>query len=131
MNARYISTEPGPGGMDWQHDHLNGMAVGGGDPGKVVAITLLQHPTLAVIADGKDDENMEFIAAAREGWPWAIAEFQHANAEVKRLRKLLDAAVPFVDSVRRTCEAEGNTLAAKGPRSLLREIRAALKEGEA
>lgn len=84
MNARYVSTEPGPGGMNWKHDHLCGMAFSKGEPTKVIAITLLQHPMLAVVADSKYDENMEFIAAARDALPYWLNE-------VKRLREFWEA----------------------------------------
>lgn len=75
MNAWCVSTsprEPEMGVLSTQEDY-----------GAVVAITLLQAPRLACVADRKWDNNAEFIAHARTDIPRLIAE-------VRDLRKQLD-----------------------------------------
>lgn len=40
--------------------------------------------------DNHPQENMEFIATARDGWPHAIKRALEAEAEVERLKKILE-----------------------------------------
>jgi hypothetical protein len=81
MNALYVGTHQGSQ-MDksWSRDNKPGLEAGGNHqepPGRVIAITLLQQPHLADVADEKWDENTLFIAHAREDIPKLIAEIRH------------------------------------------------------
>ncbi|MFJ2033576.1 hypothetical protein [Streptosporangium sp. NPDC087985] len=73
MNLVAISTVPDTGhGERWpDFDHR-----------EIVAATLIQHPRYVDVADGRWDENAQFIADARQDIPRLIAE-------IKRLRQLL------------------------------------------
>lgn len=108
MNARYVSTEPGPTMRrvklsdgehvidvgKWTHDGAQGMADGNKDQAqsdKVVAVTLLQAPRLA--DPDQCDENTELIAALRNAAPRLLAELAELRAENARLRGERDAAL--------------------------------------
>ncbi len=93
MNACYISTKPGSGGT-FRHDGGQGMAPGTCDAGSVVAITLLQSPLLANVADEKWDENTEFIAHAWADVRDLSRELRVAWAEIKRLQRLVPKPKP-------------------------------------
>ncbi|WP_329089577.1 hypothetical protein [Streptosporangium sp. NBC_01469] len=73
MSLVAISTVPDTGhGERWpDFDHH-----------EIVAATLIQHPRYVGVADGRWDENAQFIANARQDIPRLIAE-------IKRLRQLL------------------------------------------
>jgi hypothetical protein len=73
MNARYVGLEP----CKFRHDERCGMGADCDAPENVIAITLLQHPALA-LAD-ENDENTLFIAHA-----WT--DIGNLVAEVRRLR---------------------------------------------
>ena len=79
QGARYVSTEAGPGGYDWRHDGATNLDVDdpGVDTDRVIAITLLQSPTLAT--PDECDGNTEFIAHAP-------TDIDALLAEVERLR---------------------------------------------
>jgi hypothetical protein len=79
MNATFVSTEPPA-----EHEDP-GRGLGEGFPeqvpsGTVVAITLLQHPGLAVVRDERWDGNARFIAAARTYLPRLVAEVERLQA---------------------------------------------------
>jgi|GEM_PF-1330345 len=57
---------------------------------KVVAITLLQSPRVADVADGRWEENAGFIAHAREDVPWLLSLIREREEENRRLRERLD-----------------------------------------
>lgn len=59
---------------------------------KVVAITLLQSPRVADVADGRWEENAGFIAHAREDVPWLLSLLREREEEIRRLRTLLERA---------------------------------------
>lgn len=84
MNASYVSTKPDPDGL-FIHDGDRGMAPGECDDASVVAITLLQSPRLAGVADEKWDENTEFIAHSREDIPWLIQQLRQLQGQIDRL----------------------------------------------
>jgi len=80
-NGLYVSPTPGQGIME--HDNRRGLSDGDPkqvDPSTVVAITLLQAPTLC--GPPAYEENTEFIAHARSDVPRLIEE-------IRRLKKLL------------------------------------------
>lgn len=96
MNARYVSTEPGPTVRrvklpdgehvidvgKWTHDGAQGMADGNEDQAqsdKVVAVTLLQAPRLA--DPDQCDENTELIAVLRNAAPRLLADLRAARSE--------------------------------------------------
>jgi len=58
---------------------------------KVVAITLLQSPRVADVADGRWEENAGFIAHAREDVPWLLSLLREREEENRRLREALAA----------------------------------------
>lgn len=68
MNARYVSTIPGP----FEHDQEQSMVGPSLIQESVVAITLLQSPGLACHASEKWDEDAAFIAASREAVPTLV-----------------------------------------------------------
>jgi hypothetical protein len=79
MNARFVSTEEGPG---FRHDGKRGLDEdnkSSEEPESVIAITLLQSPHLAT--SGQCDENATFIAASRTAMP----ELLRLVREAKRL----------------------------------------------
>ncbi|MEU9276020.1 hypothetical protein AB0D87_31405 [Streptomyces sp. NPDC048342] len=78
MNLRAVSTVADTGrGERWpDFDH-----------GELIAATLVQEPRYVDCADERWDENAAFIAMARDAVPRLVEE-------VRRLRKLLAAAVP-------------------------------------
>lgn len=68
MNARYVSTDPGP----FEHDNKTSLDAHDPDLDVVkscVAITLLQAPSLAIHDAGCWDEDAQFIATARTAVP--------------------------------------------------------------
>ena len=75
MSALYVSTVPGP----FAHDQKRSMEEPSDIYEDVVAITLLQSPRLADIADAKWNENAHYIAAVS---PDVVLEL---IAEVRRL----------------------------------------------
>jgi len=80
MNARYVGTNS----RGWpRHDQQVGM--NGERAEETIAITLLQYPRVADVADERWDENADFIAHAREDIPKLIAE-------VERLKQAEDDA---------------------------------------
>ncbi len=74
-----------------------------------------------------DDEWLaKWVCAAREGWPWAIAE-------VKRLRELLEKAEPYVRVIASLQNEHGDEEAEGQAMAMARAIRGAvpaLEEGE-
>ena len=99
MNAMYVSTRPGP----FEHDNRRGMdpTAPDHDASHVVAITLLQTPLLADVADAKWDENTEFIAHAREDVPWLLSLLREREEQARQLgvqmERYLDALVEIRD----------------------------------
>ncbi|NPV52184.1 MAG: hypothetical protein HPY71_01520 [Firmicutes bacterium] len=85
MCAIYITTIPG----EYEHDQRRGMAAGEDeqvDPGKVIAITLLQSPPLAISEDDKWEENARFIVEAHNGgWEEAVNRALAAEALAQEL----------------------------------------------
>lgn len=83
MNARFVSTEPGPRGPSLHHDGDNNMDFRNAviDHEKVLAITLLQSPPLAT--NDAFDELTIFFAAARADIPALIAEVERLNQVVR------------------------------------------------
>ncbi|MGY4982887.1 hypothetical protein ACWCYL_38065 [Streptomyces sp. 900105755] len=78
MNLRAVSTVADTGRQErWP----------GFDHGELIAATLVQEPRYVDCADERWDENAAFIAMAREAVPRLVKE-------VRRLRRLLAAAVP-------------------------------------
>ena len=58
------------------------------DGAEIVAATIVQNPcAYAVVADGKWDQNADFIAHAREDVPSLVAE-------IRRLRQLVEGGQP-------------------------------------
>lgn len=91
MNARYVSTLPG----EFRHDHKRSMAPDECDETAVVAITLLQTPGLAAVADDRWDENTEFIAHAREDIPALISALRAEREKTKRLTEALEEQITY------------------------------------
>lgn len=84
-NALYVSSQPenlqvdpGRGLAEEFPEHVN--------PGVVVAITLLQNPRLADVADERWDENSQFIAASRSYVPKLILEVRRLRGELAQMR---------------------------------------------
>lgn len=67
---------------------------------KVVAITLLQSPRVADVADGRWEENAGFIAHAREDVPWLLSLLREREEEVRALRHLLNEIECGTDDIR-------------------------------
>ena len=83
--AVYVSTQP----PDEHFDEGRGLAAGWPEqvaPAHVVAITLLQNPSLANVGDERWDENARFIAAARTYLPQLAAEVIRLRAELSARR---------------------------------------------
>jgi len=84
MNARYVSTEPGPelyGNETMVHDGRRGMDYAHCDCGKVVCITLLQSPRLADVDDARWDDNTIFIAESHNAFPKLLDAIDALEAE--------------------------------------------------
>lgn len=60
------------------------------DRGRVVALTLLQVPDFAAVADNRWFENAQFIAAAHNHWPQISAYIQGLEAGAASLREALE-----------------------------------------
>lgn len=96
MNARFVSTEEGPG---FRHDGKRGLDENNKsseEPESVIAITLLQSPHLAT--SGQCDENAAFIAASRTAMP-------------ELLRLVREARTLFTRNMLELSEAEADQLA--------------------
>jgi len=97
MNARYVGLSPSPNYLpdhEWEHDHRQGLAFGNEeqeDPDKVIAITLLQVPPLAMVEES--DENMEFIVFAHnenveDEVDWLLSKAEAKNSALEALKTL-------------------------------------------
>jgi hypothetical protein len=83
MNARFVSTEEGPG---FTHDNKTGLSEEHREqenPDTVIAITLLQSPHLAV--NDKCDENADFIA--------------HSRTDIEQLLEAVEQAREIIDGL--------------------------------
>jgi hypothetical protein len=84
MNARFVSTEEGPG---FRHDGKRGLDEdnkSSEEPESVIAITLLQSPHLAT--SGQCDENAAFIAASRTAMPELLRLVRGAKYRIEIAR---------------------------------------------
>lgn len=84
MNAAYVGTLP----RGERHDGRRGMGTDA-EPEEVIAITLLQQPYLADIADGRWDENAAFIAHARTALERANEDRRAMAAQILTLDNAL------------------------------------------
>jgi hypothetical protein len=78
--ARYVSTQPPRRGQEFVHDNRRALFAGSkdqADPERVVAITLLQNPSLAE-AD-QCDPNTLFIAHMHQHLPRLLAVIRRLN----------------------------------------------------
>lgn len=94
MSALYVTTEP----TTFDHSNTHGMAPGDSDsnPEKVVCITLLQSPPLAIHKAQRWDEDTLFIAHAREDVPalvQTVEELRANNEELQSLPGLLELKI--------------------------------------
>ena len=91
MNATFVSTVPPA-----EHED-DGRGLGEGwpeqvPPSTVIAITLLQHPRLADVSDGKWDVNARLVVATRTHLNGLLAEIDRLRAEnADLMRQLGDA----------------------------------------
>lgn len=83
-NAVYVSVD-GPEGSFIEGKGLAAGSPDQVDPARIIAITLLQYPELAVVGDERWDVNARFIAVARTLLPRLASEVMNLRREIERL----------------------------------------------